>query len=100
MIFSVEKQLGEIKDKIDEAKLAPVNEALEELKKAHGAQDVAQIDSATEKLNAALQAIQADVQAAYAQQQQAGGDAGAQAGNEAQGGSDEEVTDVDFEEVK
>ena len=101
MIFSVEKQLEEIKDKIDEAKLAPVNEALEELKKAHAAQDVAQIDAATEKLNGALQAIQEDVQAAYAQQQQAGGDAGAQPGaDQAQGGSDQEVTDVDFEEVK
>ena len=63
MIFSVEKQLEEIKDKVDEAKLAPVKEAVEELKKAHAAQDVAQIDAATEKLNAALQTIQADVQA-------------------------------------
>ena len=102
MIFSVEKQLEEIKDKVDEAKLAPVKEAVEELKKAHAAQDVAQIDAATEKLNAALQTIQADVQAAYAQQQQAGGDAaGAQPGaDQAQGNADEEVTDVDFEEVK
>ena len=102
MIFSVEKQLEEIKDKVDEAKLAPVKEAVEELKKAHAAQDVAQIDTATEKLNAALQTIQADVQAAYAQQQQAGGDAaGAQPGaDQAQGSADEEVTDVDFEEVK
>ena len=102
MIFSVEKQLEEIKDKVDEAKLAPVKEAVEELKKAHAAQDVAQIDAATEKLNAALQTIQADVQAAYAQQQQAGGDAaGAQPGaDQAQGSADEEVTDVDFEEVK
>ena len=79
-----------------------VKEAVEELKKAHAAQDVAQIDAATEKLNAALQTIQADVQAAYAQQQQAGGDAaGAQPGaDQAQGNADEEVTDVDFEEVK
>ena len=102
MIFSVEKQLEEIKDKVDEAKLAPVKEAVEELKKAHAAQDVVQIDTATEKLNAALQTIQADVQAAYAQQQQAGGDAaGAQPGaDQAQGNADEEVTDVDFEEVK
>ena len=101
MIFSVEKQLEEIKDKVDEAKLAPVKEAVEELKKAHAAQDVPQIDAATEKLNGALQAIQADVQAAYAQQQQAGGDAGAQPGAEqAEGESDQEVTDVDFEEVK
>ena len=100
MIFSVEKQLEEIKDKVDEAKLAPVKEAVEELKKAHAAQDIPQIDTATEKLNAALQAIQQDVQAAYAQQQQAGDagdnpDAGAESGS-----SGEEVTDVDFEEVK
>jgi len=101
MIFSVEKQLEEIKDKVDEAKLAPVKEAVEELKKAHAAQDVPQIDVATEKLNGALQAIQADVQAAYAQQQQAGGDAGAQPGTEqSEGENDQEVTDVDFEEVK
>ncbi|MBK21133.1 MAG: molecular chaperone DnaK [Flavobacteriales bacterium] len=98
MIFSVEKQLEEIKDKVDEAKLAPVKEAVEELKKAHAAQDIPQIDAATEKLNTALQAIQQDVQAAYAQQQQAG-DAGSGAGEET-GSSDEEVTDVDFEEVK
>jgi len=98
MIFSVEKQLEEIKDKVDEAKLAPVKEAVEELKKAHAAQDVPQIDAATEKLNAALQAIQADVQAAYAQQQQAGDAGAAQGGAEAE--SDQEVTDVDFEEVK
>ena len=98
MIFSVEKQLEEIKDKVDEAKLAPVKEAVEELKKAHAVQDIPQIDAATEKLNAALQAIQQDVQAAYAQQQQTG-DAGSGAGEET-GSSDEEVTDVDFEEVK
>ena len=102
MIFSVEKQLDEIKDKVDEAKLAPVKEAVEELKKAHAVQDIPQIDTATEKLNAALQAIQQDVQAAYAQQQQAG-DAGdnpdADAGAESRS-SGEEVTDVDFEEVK
>ena len=101
LVFQVEKQLEEIKDKIDEAKLAPVTEAVEELKKAHAAQDIAQIDAATEKVNGALQAIQEDVQAAYAQQQQAGGDAGAQPGaDQAQGGADQEVTDVDFEEVK
>ena len=100
MIFSVEKQLDEIKDKVDEAKLAPVKEAVEELKKAHGAQDIPQIDTATEKLNAALQAIQQDVQAAYAQQQQSGdANAGSDAGSDA-GNSDQEVTDVDFEEVK
>ncbi len=100
MIFSVEKQLEEIKDKVDEAKLAPVKEAVEELKKAHAAQDITQIDAATEKLNAALQSIQQDIQAAYAQNQQAD-NPGANADSGAESGSsDEEVTDVDFEEVK
>jgi molecular chaperone DnaK len=80
LVFQVEKQLEDIKDKVDEAKLAPVKESVEELKKAHASQDIPQIDAATEKVNGALQAIQADVQAAYAQQQQAGGDAGAQPG--------------------
>ena len=98
LVFQVEKQLEEIKDKVDEAKLAPVKEAVEVLKKAHAAQDITQIDTATEGVNNALQAIQEDVQAAYAQQQQAGGDAGAA---QAEGEStDQEVTDVDFEEVK
>ena len=101
MIFSVEKQLEEIKDKVDEAKLAPVKEAVEELKKAHAAQEIPQIDAATEKLNTSLQAIQEDIQAAYAQQQQAGApNANGASDADASGTSDEEVTDVDFEEVK
>ncbi|MAW65921.1 MAG: molecular chaperone DnaK [Flavobacteriales bacterium] len=101
LIFSVEKQLEEIKDKVDEAKLAPVKEAVEELKKAHAAQDIPQIDGATEKLNTALQAIQQDIQAAYAQQQQGGEpQADGAPDSEASSTSDEEVTDVDFEEVK
>jgi molecular chaperone DnaK len=101
LVFQVEKQLEDIKDKVDEAKLAPVKESVEELKKAHASQDIPQIDAATEKVNGALQAIQADVQAAYAQQQQAGGDAGAQPeADKTEGTADQEVTDVDFEEVK
>ena len=97
LIFQVEKQLEEIKDKVDAAKLEPVTTAVEELKKAHAAQDVPQIDAATESVNNALQAIQEDVQAAYAQDQQAGG-AAPEAGDQAD--ANEEVTDVDFEEVK
>ena len=91
------EQLEEIKDKVDAAKLEPVTAAVEELKKAHAAQDVPQIDAATESVNNALQAIQEDVQAAYAQDQQAGG-AAPEAGDQAD--ANEEVTDVDFEEVK
>ncbi|MFT4899965.1 MAG: molecular chaperone DnaK, partial [Flavobacteriales bacterium] len=51
LIFQVEKQLEEVKDKVDAAKLEPVTAAVEELKKAHAAQDVPQIDAATETVN-------------------------------------------------
>ncbi len=96
LIFQVEKQLEEIKDKIDAAKIQPVKDAIEELKKAHASQDLAAVEAGTQKVNAALQAIQADVQQAY-QQAQAGG---AQAGATDNAAENSEVTDVDFEEVK
>jgi molecular chaperone DnaK len=96
LVFQVEKQLEELGDKLPEDKVKPVKEAVEELKKAHASQDIAAIDAGTEKVNAALQAIQADVQAAY---QQAGGDQG-KANETVTNDGDSEVTDVDFEEVK
>ena len=97
LVFQVEKQLEDIKGKIDEAKLEPVTAALETLKVAHAAQDVAQIDVATEGVNKALEAIQADLQAAYAQGGAPGEEQGAP---QSEATADAEVTDVDFEEVK
>lgn len=96
LIFQVEKQLEEIKDKIDATKIQPVKDAIEELKKAHASQDLAAVEAGTQKVNDALQAIQADVQQAY-QQAQAGGE---QAGATENAEANSEVTDVDFEEVK
>ncbi len=96
LIFQVEKQLEEIKDKIDAAKIQPVKDAIEELKKAHASQDLASVEAGTQKVNAALQAIQADVQQAYQQAQASG----AQAGATDNAAENSEVTDVDFEEVK
>jgi len=94
LIFQVEKQLEEIKDKVDEGKLGPIKAAVEELKKAHAAQDIVTIDVATEGVNQALEAIQADIQGANQ-----GGAQGAPQ-EEATATADAEVTDVDFEEVK
>ena len=96
MIFQTEKQLKEFGDKLPEDKKQPIEEALAELKKAHEAKDMAAIDASMEKLNTVFQAASQEM---YNAQQQAGGDASAE--NADQGaGSDEEVTDVDFEEVK
>ncbi|MEL0026732.1 MAG: Hsp70 family protein, partial [Schleiferiaceae bacterium] len=98
MVFQVEKQMKEIEGKLPEDKQGPIDAALAELKAAHAAKDVAGCDAAQEKLNGALQAASAEIQAAM-QQNQGGGDQGPTDGGGDAGGADD-VTDVDFEEVK
>ena len=97
LIFQTEKQLKEYGDKIPEEKKKPIDEALAELKTAHAAKDLATIDTAMEKLNTAFQAASQDMY------QASNGDAAGPAGDEPKaddkGKTDEEVTDVDFEEV-
>ncbi len=98
LIFQTEKSLKDFGDKINAAKRAPVEEALKELKEAHQKQDLAAIDAASEKLNAAFQAATQDMYAG----QQANSQQGAQSAGQQQGGgkAGDDVTDVDFEEVK
>lgn len=97
MIFQTEKQLKEYGDKIPAEKKAPIENALTELKSAHGSKDIAAIDAAMEKINTAWQAASQDMY--NAQQQQQAGDANPQDDANAKNPADE-VTDVDFEEVK
>ena len=102
MIFQTEKQLKEFGDKLPTDKKAPIESALQELKDAHKAQDVNAINTAIEKLNTVFQAASQEMY--NAQQQQGGAQQGPQAdpnaGQANNGGKDQEVTDVDFEEVK
>jgi molecular chaperone DnaK len=67
------------------------------LKKAHEAQDLAAIDTAMGELNSIFSAASEAMYKA-AQSAQTNGDANGQPGGSAT--SDQEVTDVDFEEVK
>lgn len=98
MVFQTEKQLKEFGDKLSDDKKGPIEEALEELKKAHGAEDLAGIDAAMEKINEAWKNASEEM---YKAQQEAGAGAGPEAGAEgaqdSNGGDD--VTDVEFEEV-
>jgi molecular chaperone DnaK len=106
LVFQTEKQLKEFGEKIPEAEKATIEDAVNKLKEAHKAQDLAGIDTATESLNAAWQEASQHIY----KQGDAGPDAGAGAGPEftgdagagADAGSDskEDVTDVEFEEVK
>lgn len=91
-------------DKLPADKKAPIEAALQKLKDAHKAQDLAAVDSAMAELNTAFQAASAEMYA------QSGAQGGAQAGpdmNAGQQGSAQDngkhgdnVQDADFEEVK
>src|SRR5690554_208748 len=104
MIFQTEKQLTEFGDKLSDDKKKPIEEALEELKKAHQTQDVATIQPALDKINEAWKVASEEMYKAQADAQQGAptGDAGAGAGQGGAEGGDanSDVEDVDFEEVK
>ena len=94
LVFQTEKQLKELGDKIPAEKLTPITEAVEELKKAHADQNIEACKAGIEKLNNAFQAASQEM---YAAQGGAEGDS-SDTGNDS--ADDQEVTDVDFEEVK
>jgi molecular chaperone DnaK len=100
MIFSTENFLKDNGDKIPADKKPGIEQALQQLKDAHKAADVAAIDTAINNLNTVMQAAS---QQMYQGGQQAGpGAQGAQGGQQAQGGNGgaQDVQDADFEEVK
>ena len=101
MIFQTENQLKEIGDKIPAQHKPAIEQALQQLKDAHKAGDVAAIDTAIAALNAAWQT-------ASQQMYQQSGAAGQPGGDQFQGGQQqaqqgpkpEDIQDADFEEVK
>ena len=108
MIFTTENFLKDNGDKIPADKKPAIEQALQQLKDAHKAQDLGAIDTATAALNSAVQAASAQMYGQGGAQPGAGqgfqGGAGAGAGQQGgqQGGSksDDNIQDADFEEVK
>ena len=96
MIFTTENFLKDNADKIPADKKAPIETALQQLKDAHTAADIAAIDTATAALNTAVQEASAQM---YQGGAQPGPDA-AQGGQQAESNPDDTVQDADFEEVK
>ena len=96
MIFQTEKQLKEFGDKLSVDKKQPIEAALEELKKAYEAKDIALIDPALENINEAWKVASEEMYKAQAEGQQAGA---AEPTNDGQTQTSD-VEDVDFEEVK
>ena len=97
MIFETEKQLNEFGDKLSDGAKQPIQDALNELREAHKAQDIAACDAATEKLNTAWNNASQEM---YAAQQQAQPDAGAGATDNNEQTTANKTDDVEFEEVK
>ena len=102
MIFQTEKQLKEFGDKLSDDKKAPIEAALEDLKKAYETKEVETIEPALEKINEAWKVASEEMYKAQAEAQQGGAPGGDPTGG-SEGGdasTDADVEDVDFEEVK
>jgi molecular chaperone DnaK len=103
MIFTTEKQLKEFGDKLPADKKPAIEAALSKLKEAHKSQDIDAIDKALAELNSVWQVASEEM---YKNTQASGQQPGGQPGPGPQSGQDQgksgndEVTDVDFEEVK
>jgi molecular chaperone DnaK len=101
MIFTTEKQLKEFGDKLPADKKPAIETALAKLKEAHKAQDVDAIDKALAELNSVWQVASEEMyktaQGPDPNKAQPGPEQ--PSGNNTKSGN-EEVTDVDFEEVK
>lgn len=92
MIFTTENFLKDNGDKLPADQKPAIEQALQALKDAHKAQDIAAIDTATANLNNVMQtASQQMYQGAGAQQG---------AGQQEQPKQDDNIQDADFEEVK
>ncbi len=98
LIFQTEKQLKEFGDKLPADKKGPIEAALEKLKEAHKNKDFAGIDAATNELNTVFQAASQEMY--NASQPQGGAEQQPQGDASGSQKKDDEVTDVDFEEVK
>jgi molecular chaperone DnaK len=97
MIFQTESQLTEFGDKLSDDKKKPIEDALEELKKAFETKEVAVIQPALDKINEAWKVASEEMYKAQAEPQE-----GNASDNASQDSSKEtsDVEDVDFEEVK
>jgi molecular chaperone DnaK len=98
MIFQTEKQLKEFGDKLSDDKKAPIETALEALKKAYETKDVEAIKPALDSINEAWKQASEEM---YKAQQEAGGAEAPPADDTTPSpAGDDDVEDVDFEEVK
>ena len=99
MIFQTESQLKEYGDKIPDDKKKAIEDALETLKKAHESKDIELIKTELEKINEAWKNASEELYKAQAESAKST-DQEPKNTSKKNKGSDDDVQDVDFEEVK
>ncbi len=100
LIYSTEKSIKELGDKVDSDTKSKVEESITALRKAMEGEDVDEIKRVKEELTQASHKL---AEAMYQQASQNEQQAGAESTEQAAGGADtadEDVVDADFEEVK
>ena len=97
LIFQTERQLKEYGDKIPADKKQPIEDALAALKTEFEAKNMANLQPAMDKLNEVFGSASHDM---YNAANADGANAGAADADQGAGAAHDEVTDVDFEEVK
>ncbi len=99
LIYSTEKSLKDLGDKIDDATKSSVETAMESLKKALEGEDTQEIKRLSEELTQASHKL---AEAIYQQASQADGQPDAEGTDQEAGPSaaEEDVVDADFEEIK
>jgi molecular chaperone DnaK len=98
LIFQTEKQLSEYGEKLSEGNKQAIEEALATLKTAYEAKDLSGIDTAMEGLNKAWEGSAQEMYAASQEGAANGAEASPESGTD--GGEDDNVSDVEFEEVE
>jgi molecular chaperone DnaK len=100
LIYSTEKSLKDLGDKVDSATKSKVEDATSRLKKAMEGDDEAEIkklsDELTQSSHKLAEAMYQQASASQTGEQQAG----AESAQQAKASTDEDVVDADFEEVK
>ncbi len=99
LIYSTEKSVKEVGDKVDEATKGGIEQGIENLKKAMEGDDLEEIKRLTEELTQASHKL-AEAMYSQASQQEAQAEGAAGAGSSPDSSGDEDVVDADFEEVE
>jgi molecular chaperone DnaK len=102
LVYSTEKSTNEMGEKIEPALRGQIEAAINDLKSVMDSNDRSTIEAKMKALTDASHKLAEQIYSQTSQEQAAGGEAGPDAGGDAGmgGGSDEDVVDADFEEVK